>query len=136
MRPWLLLVALAACTRAPDRLVGAWAVNTEALADDPELKALDEETRRRAVEMAQRAVAGMALEFQPGGEARVDLGATRLAGHYTIQRAEGDALTVETRLRVGDAWHVRTLEVVFQGDRLLVTGPDGRPMAFRRQASR
>ncbi|MEZ4475540.1 MAG: hypothetical protein R3F60_33045 [bacterium] len=135
MRLLALLALATACASPSDRLIGAWVVDAEALAESRDLLALDEATRQQAAEMAGRATADMTLEFRGEGTLRVALGATRLEGDYRVVAATGETLTVDTTLRMGEQARARRIEVRLVGDRLEVTGPDGARMPFRRRPS-
>ena len=111
---------------ARDELVGIWRVRLSALAEDPELKKLDEVDREKALETAQQMVGNLAFEFTPDGKMNLYMGDKVRAGTYSILETTGDVITLKTSHGSGQDAEVENVEVVVADDTLKVTGEDGK----------
>ena len=79
-----------------DELVGIWRVQLSALADSPEIKALDEAQREQALKTAQQMVGNLAFEFTPDGKMNLYMGDKVRNGTYEVITAKGDVISLKT----------------------------------------
>ncbi len=107
-----------------DELVGIWRVKLSALADSPEIKALDESQRQRALETAQQMVGNLAFEFTPDGKMNLYMGDKVRNGTYEVLKAKGDVISLKTTHGSGAEVETEEVEVVLGDGTLKVTGQD------------
>jgi hypothetical protein len=88
------------------------------------------------LEGVTRTLSAVQVELAPDGGARVSLGAAHHTGRYRVIEPQGDHLTLELALQVGEHTHTHRLPVVVLGDRLQVTAPDGQALVLRRWSDR
>ncbi len=133
--PGALLLALglqlAACQRAPDALVGDWAVDAEGLAELPEIRALPAPQQRQAVALARKMMGDASLRLGSDGRYRRTLAGRQDTGRWRSQPASGQQFTLELTPDSGAAerW---TLHLRSPG-RATLTDATGRALVLRRR---
>lgn len=112
------------------RLVGAWKVDLAALAQTPDVAALDEATRARTLQIATKHLADLRFEFGADGAFSVTFANAKQTGRYEVAKAAGDTLTLKTTQQKGAELKTDEVQARFVGDRIVLTGPDGKPITF------
>ncbi len=114
------------------RLVGAWKVDLAAIEQTPDVAALDEATRARTLEIARKHLADLRFEFGAKGDFTVTFAKTKQSGRFEVAKAAGDTLTLKTIQQKGAEVKTDQVQARFVGDRVVLTGPDGKPVTFER----
>lgn len=97
-------LALSACAKPEDKIVGTWGIDLDAtMAGDEKLKALPEEQRKMAMDMAQGLFKEASFEFTKDGKMNANFAGKKEEGTYTVKSAEGDKLVLATKGKDGKA---------------------------------
>jgi hypothetical protein len=95
-------LALSACSKPEDKLVGTWGVDLDAtMAGDEKMKSLPEEQRKMAMDMAKGLFAQSSFEFTKDGKMIANFAGKKEEGSYTVKSAEGDRLVLSTKGKDG-----------------------------------
>jgi hypothetical protein len=95
-------LALSACSKPEDKIVGTWGIDLDAtVAGDEKLKALPEEQRKMAMDMAKGLFKDSSFEFTKDGKMIANFAGKKEEGTYMVKSAEGDKLVLSTKGKDG-----------------------------------
>ncbi|MCB9525514.1 MAG: hypothetical protein H6702_19355 [Myxococcales bacterium] len=116
-------------------LLGAWRLDQQALARDPEIAKLPPDAKAQAMVVLRGLMEGTRMQFGADGALQMTFGKRTQTGRYTIVGAQGAALTLETTTGEGERAKTERITARVEGDRLTVTGPDGKALDLIREGS-
>jgi hypothetical protein len=91
-------LALVACSKPEDKLVGTWGIDFDAtVASDERLKAMPEDQRKMAMDMAQKMFKEASFEFSKDGKMTSNFGGKKQEGSYTVKSADADKIVLNTK---------------------------------------
>ncbi len=117
---------------AKERIVGSWKIDLAALGEAPELKQLDPQARQKRIERVWKSLQHTRFTFEAEGAFKVKVARGEQRGTWSIAKATDAELTLKTTVKEGEAERSDEVRARFDGDRLVLTGPDGKPLTFER----
>jgi PBP1b-binding outer membrane lipoprotein LpoB len=109
-------------------LVGVWVLDLEALQQDPELAKLEPKARDQAFRVAAELMKGTTIRFDGDAKLSMTFGNNSQSGTWRITGATGETLTIEAKTSGQQGPKTELIKARVQGDRLRVTGTDGRSL--------
>lgn len=95
-------LALSACSKPEDKIVGTWAFDTDAtIAGDERLKAMPEDQRKMATEMAQKMFQDASFEFSKDGKMTMNAAGKKEEATYSVKSAEGNKVVLNAKGKDG-----------------------------------
>jgi hypothetical protein len=95
-------LALSACSKPEDKLIGTWGIDLDAtMAADEKLKAMPEEQRKMAMDMAKGLFQEASFEFTKDGKMNANFAGRKEEAAYTVKSAEGDKIVLNTKGKDG-----------------------------------
>lgn len=117
-------LALAACSKPEDKLIGTWGIDLDAtMAADEKLKAMPEDQKKMAVEFASKLLKDATFEFTKDGKMNANFAGKKEEGSYTVKSAEGSKLVLTTKGKDGKEEEVTVEE---SGGKLTLSLKDGK----------
>ncbi len=117
------------------KLVGAWRVDIDQMLKDPEIQKIPEAQRQAAVAMMKAMLGTATFEFTADGKMNMKMGPKTESGSYKITKNEGGMLEVQATNNENGKDKTETLKVKFEGgEKMAVTGPDGKTIHFLKGA--
>ncbi len=116
-------------------LVSTWVLDLEALAKDPSIVKLPPDAQAQALRIAGQLMAGTQVTFGDAGALTMVFGKRSQSGRYTVTSAAGDTLTLKAETEGVQGKKTETIKVTLTGDRLRLTGEDGKSLDLVRQGS-
>lgn len=125
----------APATRAPQpakaRLIGSWKVDLSYISTDAEMLELPPEQRKKAMEMARAVLKDLRIVFGDDGTVKVGTAQKMNVGTYVVTPTGAETLSVDATMKTPNGAETReTLNVEFVGEKIMVTGPDGKATRF------
>jgi hypothetical protein len=95
-------LALSACSKPEDKIVGTWGIDLEAtMGADEKLKAMPEDQQKMAKEMAAGLFKDTSFEFGKDGKMTANFAGKKEEAQFTVKSAEGDKLVLSTKDKSG-----------------------------------
>lgn len=95
-------LALSACSKPEDKIVGTWGIDLEAtMGADEKLKAMPPEQQKMAKEMTQGLLKDTSFEFSKDGKMTANFFGKKEEAQFTVKSAEGDKLVLTTKDKNG-----------------------------------
>lgn len=95
-------LTLIACSKPEDKIVGVWTVDVDStVGTDDRLKAMPEEQRKMAMDMARGLFKDSTFEFTKDGKMIANMAGKKEEGSYAVKSAEGDKLVLATKDKTG-----------------------------------
>lgn len=117
-------LALAACGKPEDKIVGTWGIDLQAtMAADEKLKAMPEDQKKMATEFAEKLFKEATFEFTKDGKMNANFAGKKEEGSYTVKSAEGGKLVLNTKGKDGKEEEVTVEE---SGGKLVLSTKNGK----------
>lgn len=128
------IVFATGCGKPEEKLVGTWQVDVDSMINEDEnIKKLEGEAKTQAIEMAKKMAGSMTFEFTKDGKINMAFGEMKQEGTYTVKGTDGNTVTLSTKTKRGDKEKEEEIKVIVDGDKIKMTGPDGKTMALVRK---
>ncbi len=131
--PLLLGVALSACSKPADQIVGEWVYDQESLKNDPDFKKMEKADQERSLKMAVL-LHSMSFVFTKDGKIQSKMGTSSQKGTYVVRGVEGKTITLATTIKADKKSRTEDLRIeLTDKNTMTLTGPDGRSIHFKRK---
>ena len=95
-------LALSGCSKPEDAIIGTWKVDVDAtVAGDEKLKAMPEDQRKMAMDMAKGLFKEASFEFTKDGKMVANFAGKKEEGSFTVKSAEGGKVVLSTKGKDG-----------------------------------
>jgi hypothetical protein len=115
-------LALSACSKPEDKIVGTWGIDLDAtMAADDKLKALPEDQRKMAQDMAAGLFKEASFEFTKDGKMIANMAGKKEEGSYTVKSSDAEKVVLSTKDKNGKE---EEITVTTKGDGLMLAIKD------------